>query len=222
MNDSADTVFVSRTMTPMSMEERKKRLLDELRRMGIEESILEAIAKTDREEFVPERYRRDAYANYAQPIGHGQTISQPYTVAYMIQLLDLQEGHSVLEIGAGSGYNAAVMSKLVGAKGRIVSVEIVSSLAETAKKNLRAAGIDNVEVVQGDGYEGHPSGSPYDRIIVTAGASEIPDPLMEQLRKHGIMVIPVSVDGYQVMTRVLKDDPPRITRHGEFRFVPFR
>lgn len=206
----------------MDTAERKKRLLDELERMGIENRVLGAINKTDREKFVPEYYRKDAYANYPQPIGHGQTISQPYTVAYMIQLLDLHEGQSVLEIGAGSGYNAAVMSRLVGAEGQIVSVELLSTLAETAKKNLRAAQIENVTIVQGDGYEGYPPGSPYDRIIVTAGASEIPDPLMAQLKQRGIMVIPVSVDGYQVMTRILKGDPPKITRHGEFRFVPFR
>ncbi|TFG10735.1 protein-L-isoaspartate(D-aspartate) O-methyltransferase [Candidatus Thorarchaeota archaeon] len=206
----------------MNTTKRKERLLDELRRMGIEKEVLDALDQIDRRIFVPEPYRKDAYANYPQPIGHGQTISQPYTVAYMIQLLDLHEGQSVLEIGAGSGYNAAVMSKLVGKEGGIVSVELVSTLAETAKINLRAAEIENVKIVQGDGYEGYPPDSPYDRIIVTAGASEIPDPLMTQLKQKGIMVIPVSVDGYQVMTRILKDDPPKITQHGEFRFVPFR
>lgn len=203
------------------VESQKERLFRELKHEGIEPEIIEAMNGIDRSVFIPEPYKGDAYLNYPQPIGEGQTISQPYTVAYMIQLLTLEKGNKVLEIGAGSGYNAAIMAELIGKSGEIISLEIVPNLVERARHNLSKAGIENVEIVHGSGRDGYPDGAPYDRIIVTAGANEIPEPLLEQLDHEGIMVIPVSVNGYQVMTRVLKRDPLEITRHGHFRFVPF-
>jgi protein-L-isoaspartate(D-aspartate) O-methyltransferase len=204
-----------------TFESQKERLFEELKQEGIEAGIIEAMKRVDRRVFIPEPYKGDAYLNYPQPIGEGQTISQPYTVAYMIQLLSLEEGNKVLEVGAGSGYNAAIMAELIGESGKIISIEIVPNLVERARHNLSKAGIENIEVIQGSGRDGFPEDAPYDRIIVTAGATEIPDPLLEQLDYEGIMVIPVSVDGYQVMTRVLKTESLEITRHGHFRFVPF-
>ncbi len=204
-----------------NFEAQKARLFRELKREGIQPAIIEAMKRVDRSIFIPEPYKGDAYLNYPQPIGEGQTISQPYTVAYMIQLLSLERGNKVLEVGAGSGYNAAIMSELVGRDGRIVSLEVVPNLVDRARRNLSLAEIENVEVVHRNGRNGYPDESPYDRIIVTAGTREIPDALLDQLKKKGVMVIPISVDGYQVMTRVLKEKPLEITRHGRFRFVPF-
>ncbi len=200
----------------------KHNLINELREMGIEEHILHAIEEVPREIFVPEEYRDYAYENCPQPIGFGQTISQPYTVAFMIQLLDLKKGSKVLEIGAGSGYNAAVMSKLIGATGKIYAVELLQELVSMAKTNLKNSGIDNVEVVYGNGYDGFEEQGPYDRIIVTAAAPFIPKKLMDQLKKGGVMVIPVRVNFHEVMTRIVKKDKPQVTKHGEFRFVPMK
>jgi len=144
-----------------------------------------------REIFVPEMIRNHAYVDMPLEIGNGQTISAPHMVAIMCEALDIKKGQSILEIGAGSGYHAAIVSKIVGEKGHIYSVERVPSLAERAKKNLENAGIKNVTVETGDGSEGLPQHAPYERIYVTCAAPEIPKPLVEQLKDFGKMLVPV-------------------------------
>src|SRR5215210_4021832 len=141
-----------------------------------------------RHEFVPEYVRDAAYENRPLPIGHGQTISQPYIVALMTSLAKPAKNHVVLEVGTGSGYQAAVLSRLVA---QVYSIELVEPLARRAAERLKALGYDNVTVRQGDGYKGWPEHAPFDAIVVTAAASEVPAALVEQLKPGGRMVMPV-------------------------------
>jgi len=201
----------------------KQRLGKTLRRQGIDEEVVEALIEVDRHLFMPGRYWDYAYQNRPQSIGHGQTISQPYTVAYMVQLLQLEEGNKVLEGGAGSGYNAAVMTNLIGEEGKIYSLEVVQALVKQAKENLERTGYaDQVEVIHADAYNGYEEGAPYDRVIVTAASRNIPEALVKQLKIDGIMVIPVNTGFGETMKKVVKraEDDVKITNHGKFRFVP--
>ena len=154
----------------------------------LDRDVLRAISKVPRHLFVPEEVRSQAYQNIPLSIGHGQTISQPYIVALMTDLLDAEPEHVVLEVGTGSGYQAALLSGLVR---RVYTVEIVEPLAALASERLEALGYANVTVRHGDGYAGWPEHAPFDRIIVTAGANHIPRPLIDQLKTGGRMVIPV-------------------------------
>lgn len=157
--------------------------------------VEKAMRKVDRELFVPEGEKSFAYYDTAIPIGHGQTISAPTVVAFMLEALDLKDGMRVLEVGAGSGYNCALLSVLVGARGKVMSVERVPELAELARANIASAGIgmDNIEIMVGDGSEGYAPGAPYDRIIVTAAlpSLDLGHPLVAQLKKDGKLVAPV-------------------------------
>jgi protein-L-isoaspartate(D-aspartate) O-methyltransferase len=201
----------------MDLEAEKRRLYDELKKSGIEESIIEALLRVKRELFVPDHLAAEAYSNIPLPVGSGQTISQPFTVAFMVQLLDLKKDSKVLEIGAGSGYNAATMSVLAP-EGKIVSIEIKEELAEKARTNIKQAGIQNVKVVVGDGADGWPKDAPYDRIIATCGVGKIPDAWHRQLRPGGIMVVPVNNgSGTETMVKITDEG---ISHHGDFTFVP--
>lgn len=153
--------------------------------------VLVAMREVDRSLFVPDSLKEQAYADRPLPIGNGQTISQPYIVAYMAQALRLQPGDTVLEAGTGCGYNAAVLSRIAG---KVYSVEIIESLAETARVNLERAGVSNVEVRQGDGFSGWPDQAPFDGIILTAAPAKIPEPLKQQLRVGGRLIGPVGVE----------------------------
>ena len=150
--------------------------------------VMAAMGRVKRHRFVPPKYLRQAYANHPLPIGHGQTISQPFIVALMSQLLAVEPDDSVLEVGTGSGYQAAVLAEM-GV--RVYSIEIIRPLAERARKRLRGEGYDRVRVTIGDGYLGWKEEAPFDAIIVTAAADHIPPPLIAQLKKGGQMVIPV-------------------------------
>lgn len=150
--------------------------------------VMEAMASVPRHEFVPEHLRHQAYANSPLPIGNGQTISQPFIVALMTDLLCPEPDDVVLEVGGGCGYQAAVLSRLVS---KIYSVEIIPSLARATAHRLQKLGYHNVEVRQGDGYDGCPEHAPFDGIIVTAAVSSVPRPLQEQLRPGGRLVLPV-------------------------------
>jgi protein-L-isoaspartate(D-aspartate) O-methyltransferase len=162
---------------------------DQLRARDITSSrVLAAMRDVPRHLFVPEALRDDAYADHPLPIGLEQTISQPYIVAFMTQALDVEPHHTVLEIGTGSGYQAAVLGKLAG---HVYSIEILAPLADRARRTLEELGYRNVTVRTGNGYLGWPESAPYDRIMVTAAPEEVPPVLVEQLKVGGVMAVPV-------------------------------
>jgi protein-L-isoaspartate(D-aspartate) O-methyltransferase len=164
-----------------------------LRRRGIaDKAVLRAMDEVPRAAFVEADYGAAAYEDRALPIACGQTISQPYVVAYMTEQLGVAPGHRVLEVGTGSGYQAAVLSRLAG---EVVSIERYRTLAEAAKARLSRLGYDNVEIVVGDGLAGWPERAPYDRIIVTAAAERMPETLVGQLAEGGVMLLPLGPQG---------------------------
>ncbi len=181
---------------------RKEDLLESMRGR-IKESVIKAMEKVPREFFVPDDLRSRAYDDIPLPIGFGQTISAPHMVAIMCDILDLKKGMSVLDVGGGSGYHAAVMAELIGPGGRVYSVERVPELAVRARESLKRAGIDNVTVVEGDGSLGLPEHAPYDRINVAATAPNAPEPLKQQLKPGGKMVVPVGL-GFQELILVTR------------------
>jgi protein-L-isoaspartate(D-aspartate) O-methyltransferase len=174
-----------------------------LRRRGIgDQAVLRAMDEVPRERFVELEFTDSAYADQALPIACGQTISQPYVVAYMTEQLRLRPHHRVLEIGTGSGYQAAVLSRLAR---EVVSIERYRTLAEHARERLRGVGASNVEVVLGDGMEGAPDKAPFDRIVVTAAAETVPQALVDQLADEGIMLLPLGPhDGPQQIVKIVK------------------
>src|SRR5659263_125609 len=174
----------------MEFEIKRKRLVEGLRKHNISERVLAAMERVPRHLFVPENEQTNAYEDYPLPIGNGQTISAPHMVAIMCNLLDIEDGMKVLEIGTGSGYHAAVMAELAG-NGHVYSVERIEALALSARDNLKKAGITNVTVIVEDGTLGLSNFSPYDRISVAAASPEILDTLTEQLKEGGKLVIPV-------------------------------
>jgi protein-L-isoaspartate(D-aspartate) O-methyltransferase len=185
---------------------------------GVTDSlVVAAMLKTPRHLFVPDQYRGLAYADQPLPIGEDQTISQPYIVALMTELLALKGGEKVLEIGTGSGYQAAV---LAGIAGEVYSIEILQPLASSAAKRLDSLGYKNVRVMCGDGYKGWPDKAPFDGIVVTAAPDHVPLPLKEQLRVGAHLVIPVG-DLYQELMVITKTDSGYVSRSMlPVRFVP--
>jgi len=184
------------------------------------EGVLKAMRSTPRHLFVPEDRASSAYEDRPLPIGNGQTISQPYIVAYMTEILQPDGSGTVLEVGTGSGYQAAVLSPLYR---KVYTIEIIPELAESAKARLRDLGFSNVEVRTGDGYAGWPDKAPFDAIMVTAAAGHIPPPLISQLKAKGRMVIPVG-SPYMIQHIILveKDEKGNITTKSllPVRFVP--
>lgn len=186
-----------------------------------DEKVLEAMRKVLRHEFVPERHKSQAYADRPLPIGYGQTISQPYIVAIMTEMLEVKPEDHVLEIGAGSGYQAAVLAELVE---EVYTIEIVEELGKEAKERLERLDYDNVHVKIGDGYHGWEEKAPFDAIIVTAAAAHIPPQLVEQLKPGGKMVIPVGppfMTQNLVIVSKLEDGSIRQRNVMPVRFVPF-
>ncbi|MGC8816617.1 MAG: protein-L-isoaspartate(D-aspartate) O-methyltransferase [Candidatus Hadarchaeum sp.] len=186
-------------------------------------ALIAAFRKVPRHEFVPSGERSYAYHDQPLPIGRGQTISAPSMIAIMMETLDLAPGMRVLEIGAGSGYNAALIAEVVGRKGLVVSVERIKELADFARENLRKTGYDWVKVVVGDGSLGYEEDAPWDRILVTACAPELPRPLVKQLKPGGKLGAPVGRDYmFQTWTVVEKTETGEIsiTEHGGCSFVP--
>ena len=183
-------------------------------------SVMASMAKVRRERFVPGIYSAEAYANRPVSLGYGQTISQPYIVALMTELLDARPGHVVLEVGTGSGYQSAVLAELVD---RVYSIEIIAPLGDKAAALLGQLGYRNIETRIGDGYEGWPERAPFDAIIVTAAAPQVPPALVAQLKRGGRMVIPVGGEGEVQFLQVLvkqADGSVSTQRRLPVRFVP--
>ncbi len=186
-----------------------------------DKAVLQAMRSVPRHEFVPENLVPHAYEDRPLPIGHGQTISQPYIVALMTELLELDPDDTVLEIGTGQGYQAAILGQIVK---EVVTVEIVQALATQAREKLHKLGYSNIKVVYGDGYYGYESKAPFDAIIVTAAPENIPPPLIKQLKPGGKLIIPVGRSGRtQNLKLVEKDEKGHTTTKSKLpvRFVPF-
>jgi protein-L-isoaspartate(D-aspartate) O-methyltransferase len=213
----------------INFEVERKRLVDQLKLYGYirTREVERAFLKVPREEFVPPDLRKKAYLDTPLPIGHGQTISAPHMVAIMTELLGARIGEKVLEVGTGSGYQAAILAEIVNpdrkAGGIVYTIERIPQLAEFAKKNLERTGyINRVVVIVGDGSKGYPKEAPYDKIIVTAAAPRVPRSLLEQMRSPGRMVIPVGTRYEQTLLVVEKDleGKIRITESIPCVFVP--
>jgi len=213
----ADVPFYSKDADSF-VAERNRMVETQITARGIsDEAVLEAMRTVPRHLFVPKAYRKRAYDDGPLPIGNDQTISQPYIVALMTELLNLKGSDRVLEIGTGSGYQSAVLAEIVDS---VYSIEIVCELAESAKNLLTELGYDNISVTCADGYRGIPDAAPFDAIIVTAAPDHIPEPLIEQLKIGGKMVIPVG-DFYQELIVVEKTDEGVVERRSiPVRFVP--
>ncbi|MBI3286741.1 MAG: protein-L-isoaspartate(D-aspartate) O-methyltransferase [Chloroflexi bacterium] len=184
-----------------------------------DERVLAAMRKVPRHEFVLPDYLPQAYADHPLPIGYGQTISQPFVVALMTELLRLEPGDTVLEVGSGSGYQAAILAELAD---RVYSVEIIPELADSAAERLQRLGYSQVQVANRDGYFGWEEYSPFDAIIVTAAPDHLPQPLIQQLKDGGRLVIPVGPPGaYQTLWQIIKQGDQLISNDlGGVRFVP--
>lgn len=196
--------------------ERNRRMVEQLVKQGIvkTEAVKKAILAVPRELFVWEGYESLAYDDQPLLLGDtGQTISAPHMVAIMLEELEVKKGQKVLEVGSGSGYNAACLSYLVGEDGKVISVEINEELIKFARKNIQRLGLKNIDIIQGDGSLGYPPCSNeeiYDRIIVTAAAKSLPNFLRLQLKKGGIMLIPLGDTYMQVLTKFTKDMQGRL------------
>jgi len=204
----------------VSLHARKIRLIMNLRRAGITSTeVLSAIEKVPRELFLPASFHDQAYEDQALPIGQGQTISQPQIVALMTEALKIEKNQKVLEIGTGSGYQTAVLAHL---SRRVYSIERFRSLSQSAEARLQELRLHNVTLRVGDGHKGWPEQAPFDRIIVTAAAKEIPESLVNQLAPDGIMVIPVGEDANeQILVKVVKSEGGISCSHlADVRFVP--
>lgn len=201
-------------------EEQKEMVENQLAARDIDHpKVLEAMREVPRHEFMPEKVRSLAYRDRPVPIGHGQTISQPYIVAFMTQQLNPDADDRVLEIGTGSGYQAAVLAELVK---EVYTIEIVEPLAKSAKETLDRLGYENVTVRAGDGYQGWPEKAPFDSVIVTAAPDHLPQPLIKQLKEGGRMIIPVGAEGSIQQLRVLKKESGKLKQETVMpvRFVP--
>jgi protein-L-isoaspartate(D-aspartate) O-methyltransferase len=197
----------------------RKLLVETIREKGItDHNVLEAIGKVPRHFFFDSSFLKFAYEDNAFPIGSGQTISQPYTVAFQTQLLQISRGQKVLEIGTGSGYQACILAEM-GAK--VFSIERQKALFDKAVQFLPTLGY-RIKLFYGDGYKGLPAYAPFDKIIVTAAAPYVPDALIGQLKPSGILVIPVGAGDVQDMTTIARISEKEFKKHehGKFRFVP--
>ena len=200
---------------------KKDDLIDYMVKAGTLKSktIIKAFRSVAREKFVLPEYKKHAYIDEPLPILADQTISQPTTIAIMTEALEPKTGQKILEIGAGSGYQAAILSKIVGPKGKIYTIERIKELYAFAAKNLQS--YRNVEIILGDGSKGYAKFSPYDRIIVTAGTPKIPKILFKQLKEGGIMIVPIGPGANQKMFKIEKVNNKMKTKDiGYFRFVP--
>ncbi len=187
-----------------------------------DKEVIAAFKKLPRENFLPEDLKKQAYDDFPLPIGHNQTVSQPTTIMIMLQALELKKTDKVLEVGTGSGYNAALISNILK-QGKIYTTEIIPELAESSRLNLEKLKIKNVEVIKTDGSKGHKEKSPYDKIIVTAACPKIPNILIKQLKINGILIAPVGPLYNQQMLKIIKHpNKLEIKNLGNFIFVPLQ
>lgn len=189
---------------------------------GFKSIELMAFEQIDRKEFIPEDMKNAAYQDMPLPLLRGKTISQPTTVMIMTHALELEPGEKVFEVGTGSGYQAAIIARIVGPKGKVITTEVVPELVSFAKKNLRNSNISNVSVFEEDGSNGMKSEAPFDKIIITAACREFPKPLLDQLKPNGIIVGPVGNEQEQEMVRGIKDKNGHLELEflGPFLFTP--
>jgi protein-L-isoaspartate(D-aspartate) O-methyltransferase len=221
---TACTVAQSATLSPEETfaELRERMVIETIERRGVtDEDVLSAMRAVPRHLFVPENEQDYAYGDHPLPIGYGQTISQPYIVALMTELLELRQGDRVLEVGTGSGYQAAILAEIPGIE--VYTIEIVPELAESARERLEELGYTNVHCRQGDGYYGWLEHAPFDAIIVTAAPDHMPPPLVDQLAVGGRMVVPVGPPGgYQTLWKLVKQPDGGVKNYnmGGVAFVP--
>jgi len=189
---------------------------------GFRDIELKAFKEVNRENFIPENLKNAAYQDMPLPLFRGKTISQPTTVMIMTSALELEPGEKVFEIGTGSGYQAAIIAKIVGQAGKVITTEVVPELVSFARENLKKSNIDNVFVYEDDGSHGKPSETPFDKIIITAACKEFPKPLLNQLKTNGIIVGPVGNKYEQEMVRGTKDRNGHLELEflGQFLFTP--
>lgn len=196
--------MINQTAEQAPGQSQRTRMVELLRNRGIKDArVLKAMSEIPRHLFVPEALSSKAYGDHALPIGDMQTISQPYMVARMTELAEVDKDSTVLEIGAGSGYQTAVLSAVAG---RVFSIERISDLARTAQKNIRRLGCMNATVKWFDGTIGWSDHAPYDAILVAAGSPEVPEPLVAQLAVGGRLVIPIGNEEHQILVRVIKTE----------------
>ena len=216
-------LFIATSLPAAASDEKQRQIMlqRDIAGRGIrDQKVLAAMARVPRHRLVSERYRDDAYADHPLPIGEGQTISQPYVVALMTEALRLQPTDRVLEIGTGSGYQAAILAEIVK---EVRSIEIRKNLAQTATTKLKELGYNNVTVKYGDGYFGWAEAAPFDAIIITAAANHIPPPLIKQLKAGGRMILPLGSTVFsQTLTLVTKDEQGEleVEQLGAVAFVP--
>ena len=197
---------------------RERMVAEQIAARGVKDPLtLAAMRRVPRHLFVPEESRGQAYDDHPLPIGHGQTISQPYIVAFMTEALGLRGGETVLEVGTGSGYQAAVLSEIAA---RVYTIEIVEALAEESRRRLRTLHYANVEVRAGDGYLGWPEQAPFDAIVVTAAAPRVPETLKRQLKEGGRLIVPVGDDAQELVAVVRHGNRYEERRVLPVRFVP--
>ena len=189
---------------------------------GFREIELKAFEAVNREDFIPEQLRNAAYQDMPLPLIRGKTISQPTTVMIMTHALELEPGEKVFEIGTGSSYQAAIIAKIVGLKGKVITTEVVPELVHFAKQNLKKSKIGNVAILEEDGSKGMPNEAPFDKIIITAACREFPKELLEQLKPEGIIIGPVGNAQEQEMVRGIKDKNGHLELEflGPFLFTP--
>ncbi|MEX0921094.1 MAG: protein-L-isoaspartate(D-aspartate) O-methyltransferase [Candidatus Pacearchaeota archaeon] len=199
----------------------KEQLINKLKAMGFKKKILDAFSSVKREYFIPEELKSKAYEDTALPIGEGQTISQPYTIALMLSELSLRKGQKVLEVGSGSGYVLALISKIVGKKGKVFGMEIINELAKKSKENLED--YKNIQVFNKSGWKGLPDDAPFDRILMSAAVREIPQNLLNQLKDKGILIAPKGPRFEQSIVIIKRDGDEfkTISEIPGFIFVPF-
>jgi protein-L-isoaspartate(D-aspartate) O-methyltransferase len=217
---TTETIVVP-TEVPELRSAREAMVLWQIEQRGVSDPrVLQAMRSVPRHLFVPPDYVGQAYEDHPLPIGLGQTISQPYIVAWMTELLGLEPDSRVLEIGTGSGYQAAVLAEIVD---QVYTIEIIPQLADSARERLRILGYDTIQVLRADGYWGWPEQAPFDAIIVTAAPDHVPQPLVEQLKPGGRLVIPIGPPGgYQSLWQFTLEESGLVGKEiGGVRFVPF-